>query len=157
MEIGPLNPRVQDLVLAALLFAACHLVTVRLLRRINRVLAAREQATDGTGRQAAELRARAEATRAEAHSVLADARHDAARIRHRAQQQGAALIVAARADGERERDSLLADAAARIAAERRAAEAELRTYASELAVELASRVVGEPIGPPSRTPAAESR
>jgi F-type H+-transporting ATPase subunit b len=103
------------------------------------------------------VRAQAEARREEAHAVLSEARHAAAQIRQRAQEQGATLVAAARADGVRERDGLLAGAATRIETERTAAEAELRVYASELAAELASRVVGEPVSPASRTPAADTR
>ncbi|GAB2849165.1 F0F1 ATP synthase subunit B [Streptomyces deserti] len=157
VDVGPLNPRVQEMLVAAVLFAACYLVLTRLLRRINRVLAAREQATSGVGRHAEEVRAQAEATREETQALLAEARHDAAGVRQRAQEQGAALIAAARADGVRERDELLAGAGPRLEAERMAAEAELRVYVSELAAELASRVVGEPISPASRRPAADTR
>lgn len=157
MEIGPLNPRVHELVAAAVLFTLCYFFITRLLRRINRVLEEREQATTGAGRQAEEVRAQAEAKREEVHALLAEARHEAAHIRRRAEEQGAALIAAARADGVREREGMLAEAGARIEAERAAAEAELRIHVSELAAELASRVVGEPISPRSRTPAADTR
>ncbi|GAB2712833.1 hypothetical protein [Streptomyces bullii] len=157
LNLGPMNPRPADLAVAVALFAVSHLVMTRLLRRINRVLQARERATAGVGRQADDLRAQAEAAREEAHALLAEARHEAAGIRQRAQEQGAGLIAAARADGVRERDGLLAEADARIKAERAAAETELRLHVAELAAELASRVVGEPIGPPSRTPAGDTR
>ncbi|MCT7353201.1 ATP synthase F0 subunit B [Streptomyces sp. 15-116A] len=157
MDIGPLNPPVEGLVAAVVLFTVCHLVLRRLMRRIDRVLEARDQATDGVRRQAQDVRADAEARLAEVRAVLADARHDAAAIRRRAEEEGAALIAAARADGVHQVDGMLAEAAARFDSDRRAAEAELRQYASELAVELASRVVGEPIRPAPRTPAAETR
>lgn len=157
MEIGPLNPHVQDMVVAAVLFAVSFFAITRLLRRVNRVLEAREQATGGVARQAEKVRAQAEAKREEAHALLAEARHDAAQIRQRAHEEGAALIATARADAVRRRDGLLAAAGARIEAERSAAEAALRPHVSELAAQLASRVVGEPISPPSRTPAADTR
>ncbi|MEV8593900.1 ATP synthase F0 subunit B [Streptomyces sp. NPDC052012] len=157
MDVGPLNPPVEGLAAAVFLFAVCHLVVRRLLRRIDRVLEARRQASDGVRRQAEDVRAQAEDVRAEVRAVLAAARHDAASVRRRAEEEGAALIAAARADGVRQVDEMLAEAAARIESDRRAAEAELRGYASELAVELAGRVVGEPISPASRTPAAETR
>ncbi|MFI8191222.1 hypothetical protein ACIF8T_20795 [Streptomyces sp. NPDC085946] len=157
MEIGPLNPRVRETVLAGVLFAVCHLVLTRLLRRIDRVLDAREQATSGAGRRAEEVRAHAADVRERTHALLAEARHDAARIRQRARQEGATLLAAARDDGLRERDRLLAEAGARLAAEREAAEAELRTRVPHLAAELAGRVVGEPVGPAARMPSADGR
>ncbi|MFD7816756.1 hypothetical protein ACFV6E_28095 [Streptomyces sp. NPDC059785] len=151
LPLGPLNPRVQDILCALLLFAICFLLVSRLLRRINRVLHARAAATDGTAAEAAALRARAEHERARAELLLAGARHEAARLRQRAVEEGAALLDAARADGRRARDEALAEGQARIESERAAAEAELRMTVSELASALATRVVGEPVsasGPP---------
>ncbi|MEW2397349.1 ATP synthase F0 subunit B [Streptomyces sp. NPDC046862] len=141
-----MNPRVEHLLVALALFALVHLAISRLLPRINRTLEAREDATKGTERRAAEVREQAERKRAESAAVLAEARHDAARTRLRAHQEGTALIAAARADAQRERDALLAEAQVRITSDRATAEAELRVYASELASELASRVLGEPVG-----------
>ena len=155
VEIGPLNPQVQDLAVGVVLFAVCFLCLVPLLRRMNRVLEAREQATDGVTAQAEQLRALAEEKRAEAEAELADARHDAARTRQRAEAEGAALIAEARAEGIRERDELLARAATRIDADLTAARAELQDYLPELAAELASRVLGEPVGPEAPTRAAD--
>ncbi|GGZ38454.1 F0F1 ATP synthase subunit B family protein [Streptomyces poonensis] len=143
--IGPLNPRVEHLVIALALFALAYHVVSRLLPRINRVLAEREEATEGARRRAEAVLAEAEEKRAETASVLAEARHDAARTRQQAREQGSGLVAAARADGRRECDALLAGERARTAAEHAAAEAELRMYVSELASDLASRVVGERI------------
>ncbi|WP_405727733.1 hypothetical protein OG885_07095 [Streptomyces sp. NBC_00028] len=147
VEIGPLNPQVQDLAVGVVLFAVCFLCLVPLLRRMNRVLAAREQATDGVAARAERLRALAEEKRAEAEAELADARHDAARTRQRAEAEGAALIAAARAEGLRERDELLARATTRIDADLATARTQLQDSLPELATELASRVLGEPVGP----------
>ena len=61
MDIGPLNPVVAELVVAAVLFALVFLFFVRLVPRIQRVLDEREAATKGT-------EARAEALREEAGS-----------------------------------------------------------------------------------------
>jgi F-type H+-transporting ATPase subunit b len=147
--VGPLNPKLQDVLVALLLFAVVHLVTTRLLPRVNRVLASRDDAIHGTRARADELRARAAAEQARARALLAEARHDAARIRQQAHEEGAALIAEARADGLRKRDALIAEATAGIEADRATAEAELRVHAAELASDLASRIVGEPV----RTPA----
>ncbi|OPG08443.1 hypothetical protein B1R27_09545 [Streptomyces sp. GKU 895] len=156
VEIGPLNPQVQDLAVGAVLFAVCFLCLVPLLRRMNRVLEAREQATDGVTAQAEQLRAVAEEKRAEIEAELADARHDAARTRQRAEAEGAVLIAEARADGLRERDELLAQAATRIDSDLTAARAELHDHLPELAEKLASRILGEPIGPGTPARAADT-
>jgi F-type H+-transporting ATPase subunit b len=146
--VGPLNPKVQDLLVALALFAAVFLFFVRVLPRLQRVLDARDEAIRGVGEHAEAVRARAEEKRAEAVAVLADARHDAARIRQQAFEEGAAVIAAARAEGQDERDAILAEGRARIEAECAAAEAELRMFVPELAANLASRVVGERISAP---------
>jgi F-type H+-transporting ATPase subunit b len=156
-DIGPLNPHVPEMAVALVLFAGCYLVLARLLRRMNRVLETREQATDGVERQAAQVRAEAEAVREAVLTLLADARHDAARIRQQAREEGAALIAGARAEALRECEALLAESAARIEADRAAAEEQLRSHVPALARELASRMLGEPVPPASRPTAAESR
>ncbi|MPY61890.1 F0F1 ATP synthase subunit B family protein [Streptomyces spongiae] len=143
--IGPLNPEVEHLLVAAALFTLVHLTVSRLLPRVDRTLEARDDATRGAAGRAAEVREHAERKRAETAAVLAEAHHDAARTRRLAFEEGAALIAAARADAQRERDALLAEAHARIASDRVAAEAELRVHAADLATELASRVLGERI------------
>ncbi|MFI9154938.1 hypothetical protein [Streptomyces sp. NPDC053367] len=155
-DIGPLNPHVEEMAVALVLFTGCYLLLARLLRRMNHVLELREQATDGVGRQAREIQELADAVRDQTHALLAEARHDAARIRHEAQVRGATLLADARAEAIRERDALLAESAARIEADRATAEAELRPYASELAEELASRVLGEPVTAAPRTATAET-
>lgn len=144
--IGPLNPKLQDVLVALVLFTFCFLFFVRYSARINRLLDTRDDLIHGGDERAEELRAEARRQQADMEAVLAQARHDAARTRQRAAEEGAALIARARAEGVRERDAILAAGRARIETERAAAAAELRTAVPELASALASRVVGEPIG-----------
>ncbi|MFF9775781.1 hypothetical protein ACF1HJ_19265 [Streptomyces sp. NPDC013978] len=145
MDIGPLNPVVGELVVAAVLFALVFLFFVRFVPRIQHVLDERESATKGTEAEAEALREQARIKREEVAAALAEARHEAARIRQRAFEEGAALIAEARADGRREHTALLAQGHARLTADRATAEAELRVQVSELASNLASRIIGEPI------------
>ncbi|WP_328836098.1 hypothetical protein [Streptomyces europaeiscabiei] len=144
MDIGPLNPVVGELVVAAVLFALVFLFFVRLVPRIQRILDEREAATKGTEAQAEALQEEVRIKRAEVAAALADARHEAARIRQRAYEEGAALIAEARADGSCEYTTLLAEGHARLAAARTSAEAELRSHVAELASNLAGRIIGEP-------------
>ncbi|WP_345669161.1 F0F1 ATP synthase subunit B family protein [Streptomyces phyllanthi] len=141
-----MNPTVEHLLVAALLFGLVHTLVTRTLPRIHRALDEREDATKGAAKRADAVRERAEGKRAETVTVLAEARHAAARTRQQAFEEGAALIATARETALRERDAILAEGQVRIESERAAAEAELRVYVSELASELASRVVGERIG-----------
>lgn len=151
MDIGPLNPVVGELAVAAVLFALVFLFFVRLVPRIQRVLDEREAATKGTEAQAEALREEIRIKRAEVAAALANARHEAARIRQRAYEEGAALITEARADGSREYTTLLAEGHARLTAARTSAEAELRLHVAELASNLAGRIIGEPIEAKTRT------
>ncbi|MFF6779393.1 hypothetical protein [Streptomyces sp. NPDC012510] len=145
MDIGPLNPVVGELVVASVLFALVFLIFVRLVPRIERVLDEREAATKGAEAQAEAVRQEAEAKRAELAAILAEARHAAARIRQQAFEEGTALVSAARAEGLREQRRIITEGHARLAFDRTTVEPELRTYASELASNLASKVLGEPI------------
>ncbi|MBO1416691.1 F0F1 ATP synthase subunit B [Streptomyces sp. FH025] len=121
--------------------------------RIERMLAERRDATEGRTERAAAVRAEAEAARDAGLRELADARHEAARIRQDHAERGAAAIAAARAEGIRDRDRFLSAGHARIAADRTEAADRLRQDVGELAVTLAGRVVGEPV----HTIAAERR
>ncbi|MEV8019014.1 hypothetical protein AB0O76_22265 [Streptomyces sp. NPDC086554] len=146
MNLGPLKPEPQHLAAAAVLFGSVFFLVRRILPRLDRVLEVRAGILEGvTGGPAAELRLEAERIRDKREEMLAEARHDAAQVRQRAREEGAALIAAAREDGVRERDELVASGQARIETERASAEAELRGQVFELASDLASRIVGEPI------------
>lgn len=145
MDIGPLNPVVAELVVAAVLFALVFLFFVRLVPRLQRVLDEREAATKGTEAQAEALREEIRIKRAQVAQVLAEGRHEAARIRQRAYEEGAALIAEARAEAHREYTTLLAEGHAHLAADRATAETELRVHVRALASDLAGRVIGEPI------------
>ncbi|MFE0170766.1 hypothetical protein ACFWZ2_00490 [Streptomyces sp. NPDC059002] len=153
MKLGPLNPEIEQLAVAAVLLGVVHVFIGRLLPRIDRVLEERAILIGGvTGGPAAELRRAAEQVRGEHEALLAEARREAARVRQTAREKGAGLIVAARDDGLRERAELVATGQARVEAERAEAEAELRGRVSEAASELASRIVGEPIPAPATNP-----
>ncbi|MFC8124364.1 hypothetical protein [Streptomyces sp. NPDC057302] len=146
MQLGPINPEVEHLAVGAVLFGTLYVFVRRMVLRVNRVLEERAALLEGvTGGPAADLRREAERIRAEYEATLAEARREAAQVRQRAREEGAALIAAAREDGVRERDEALVGGKSVIGAERAAADAELRSHVAELASELASRIVGEPV------------
>ncbi|BAU87241.1 ATP synthase B chain [Streptomyces laurentii] len=117
-----------------------------ILPKINRTLAEREDAIDGGTDRADGLRAEATAVREQYEAELAEARHDAARIRSQATEEGSKAIAAARAEGIAERDGILAAGHQQIAAERETAERELAGDVDSWAHALAGRIVGEPVG-----------
>ncbi|MFD8784871.1 F0F1 ATP synthase subunit B [Kitasatospora sp. NPDC059599] len=146
LELGPLEPEPVPLLLGlALFFLVLRILGRHLLPRAERVQAERWEATEGRMERAEALYAEADAVRDAHVRELAEARHEAARIRADYAERGAAAIAAARAEGLRTRDALLVAGRARIAADRAAAADVLRRDVGELAVTLAGRVIGEPV------------
>ncbi|MGW2251954.1 F0F1 ATP synthase subunit B family protein [Kitasatospora sp. NPDC001660] len=147
LELGPLQPDPGQLALGlALLFLMMGALGLGIIPRIERVRAERWEATEGRAERAEAVRAEAEAVQDAARRQLADARHEAARIRQEYAAQGAAAIEAAREEAVRDRDRLVAAAHAQLAASGELAAVRLRHDVGELAVDLAGRVVGESVG-----------
>jgi F-type H+-transporting ATPase subunit b len=89
--------------------------------------------------------AKADARKAEEDfkAQLADARHEAARIREEAREQGAAIIAELREKAQEDANRIVEHGHAQIEAERKAATASLRAEVGALATTLAERIVGE--------------
>src|SRR3954454_4206840 len=96
--------------------------------------------------QFAELdEAQADARKAEADykEQLNNAKHEAARIREEAREQGAQIVQDAREKAGTEAERIIEHAHAQIEADRKAAFASLRRDVGSLATTLAGRIVGE--------------
>ncbi|WP_371516802.1 hypothetical protein [Kitasatospora sp. NBC_01300] len=146
IELGPLSPEPFMLALGlTLFFLITWTLGHRILPRVERIQTERWDATEGRAERAEAIRAEAEAAHDAGRQELAQARHEAARIRQEYAEQGAAAVAAARAEGVRDRHRLVTATHARIAADRAAAAEQLRQDVGELAVTLAGRVVGEPV------------
>ena len=89
--------------------------------------------------------AQAEARKAEADykEQLSNAKHEAARIREEAREQGAQIVQDAREKAQVEADRIIEHAHAQIEADRKQAFASLRRDVGSLATTLAGRIVGE--------------
>jgi F-type H+-transporting ATPase subunit b len=74
---------------------------------------------------------------------LADARHEAAKIREDAREQGAAIIAEMRKQAQQESERILKHGRAQLEAERAQTVASLRTEVGSMATSLAGRIVGE--------------
>ncbi|MEV5241555.1 F0F1 ATP synthase subunit B [Streptomyces cinnamoneus] len=146
LDVGPLKPELAPLVLGLVLFFLVLAVMAKvILPRINKVLVERENATEGRFEEAEETRAEAARVHAEYQELLAEARHEAARLRQESVEQGTAIIAELRAEGQRQREEIIAAGHAVIDAERAVAEAELREQVGALATQLAGKIVGEPM------------
>ena len=89
------------------------------------------------------MQAEADRVLAEYRQQLAEARQEAGLLREKAREEGAQIIAEMREQGEAERRRLVEAAHAQIEADRQQAINSLRNEVGTMAVELASRVVGE--------------
>ena len=114
-----------------------------LLPRIMTTLNDRTDQIDGRLQRAAETQAQAEQLRALYHAQLAEARHEAARLRELSREEGAAIIAGMREQAQAEARRITEVARAQIEAERQQAFSSLRAEIGTLSVQLASKIVGE--------------
>jgi F-type H+-transporting ATPase subunit b len=131
---------VVELAVFALLF---FLLAKYVIPPINRAMTNRQEAIR---KEFAELEdAKADARRAEEDfkAQIADARHEAARIREEAREQGAAIIAEMREQAQSDAERIREHGHAQIEAERKVAMATLRAEVGSLATALAERIVGE--------------
>jgi F-type H+-transporting ATPase subunit b len=156
--MGPLKIDTPDLVLGLVLFFVVFgMFALVLLPRIANVIAQREELINGGLEKAEKQAAEAERIAAEGREIIAEARRAAVRERQRQIEEGTALLTRIREEGVRQREELVATGLAKIAADRALAEAELRHDVGTLAVQLAGRVVGEPLDEMARDSALVDR
>ncbi|SER30934.1 ATP synthase F0 subcomplex B subunit [Streptomyces sp. yr375] len=143
-EQNPLIPEIPELVIGLIAFAIVFFVLgKKLLPNINKVLEERRDAIEGGIEQAEIARTEAQSVLEQYKAQLAEARHEAARLRQEAQEQGAVLITEMRAEGQRQREEIVAAGHSQIEADRKAAASALRQDVGKLATELAGKLVGE--------------
>jgi F-type H+-transporting ATPase subunit b len=141
---NPLLPNLTELIVGLITFGIIFVVLWRvLIPRLNQTLAERTDKIEGGLQRAEEAQAEANATLAKYREQLAEARHEAARLREEAREQGAQIIAEMREQAQAEARRLVDAAHAQIEADRQQALQSLRTEVGGLAVDLASRVVGE--------------
>jgi F-type H+-transporting ATPase subunit b len=148
---NPLIPDLSELIIGALAFAVVFVILWRVLMpRIQQTLTERTDAIEGGLKRADEAQTEAQQTLERYQAQLADAKHEASRLRQDAQEEGARILAELRARGEAERQRLVAAAHDQIEADRAQAIQALRAEMGSLAVELASRVVGEALDEDAR-------
>jgi len=143
-EENPLIPNLTELIVGLITFGIIFFALWRvLLPRLNQTLAERTDKIEGGLQRAEEAQTEANATLARYREQLAEARHEAARLREEAREQGAQIIAEMREQAQAEARRLVDAAHAQIEADRQQALQSLKTEVGGLAVDLASRVVGE--------------
>jgi len=141
---NPLIPNLTELIVGLITFGIIFFALWKvLLPRLNKTLAERTDRIEGGLQRAEETQAEADATLARYREQLAEARHEAARLREEAREQGAQIIAEMREQATVEGRRLIEAAHTQIEADRQQALQSLRSEVGTLAVDLASRVVGE--------------
>ena len=141
---NPLLPTWPEFIIGTVVFVVVFGVLAKmLLPRIITMLGEREDAIQGGINRADEAQAEAQAVLAQYRAQLEDAKHEASRLREDAREQGAQIIAEMRQRAEAEARRITESAQAQIEAERQQALISLRADVGTLAVDLASRIVGE--------------
>ena len=141
---NPLIPNLTELIVGLVTFGIIFFALWKVLMpRLNQTLTERTDKIEGGLQRAEEAQAEANATLAKYREQLAEARHEAARLREEAREQGAQIIAEMREQAQAEGRRLIDVAHAQIEADRQQALQSLKTEVGGLAVDLAGRVVGE--------------
>jgi F-type H+-transporting ATPase subunit b len=141
---NPLVPNGVELISGLIGFFIIFGVLAKiLLPRFQRTLAERTDAIEGGLKRAEEAQEEAKQLLERYRAELAGARHEAARLREEARQEGAEIKAELRQQGEVEKQRLIDSASAQIEADRQQAVTALRAEIGTLAVQLASKIVGE--------------
>jgi F-type H+-transporting ATPase subunit b len=148
---NPLLPSWPEFIIGTILFVLVFGAMAKvLLPRIQKTLAERTDLIEGGLNRSEEAQAQAKELLDQYREQLAEARHDASRMRAEAQEQGAQIIAEMREQAQAEGRRITEAAQAQIEAERQQALISLRAEVGTLATELASRIVGESLADEAR-------
>jgi F-type H+-transporting ATPase subunit b len=114
-----------------------------LIPPINKAMTERQEAIRRQFTELDEAKTGAQKAEADYKEQLNNAKHEAARIREEAREQGAQIVQDARDKAQTEADRIIEHAHAQIEADRKSAFASLRRDVGSLATTLAGRIVGE--------------
>ena len=150
-EHNPLLPEWIEVILALVVFALLFLAFKKwVVPNFEKTFAERTTAIEGGLKAAETKQAEADAKLAELDRQLSEARHEAARIREDAREQGAAIIAEMREQAQAESSRIVEHGKAQIEVERQQAVASLRAEVGALATSLAGRIVGESLDDEAR-------
>ncbi|RNL65247.1 F0F1 ATP synthase subunit B [Nocardioides marmoriginsengisoli] len=151
-ELNPLVPHLAEIIIGAVVvLLLLWLIAKFVVPNFEKAYAERTTAIEG-GLQAAESKqAEADAKLAELEKQLGDARHEAARIREEAREQGAQIVAELREQAQVEAARIVEHGKTQIEAERQQAVTSLRAEVGTLATSLAGRIVGESLDDDERS------
>ena len=150
-KVNPLVPHTAELVVGAIAFSLLFYVLRKfVVPMFEKAFEARTQAIQGGIERAEKAQAEAQRALTQYTEQLSKAQSEAQTLREEARVQGAAIIEDLRAKAQEEAARITAAAHASIEAERQQAVTSLRNEVGALAVELASKIVGEAVDDKAR-------
>jgi F-type H+-transporting ATPase subunit b len=143
-EPNPLLPHMSELIVGSIAFLLLFLfLRAKVFPVFERTFAERRNAIEGGMERAKRAEAEAKEALEQYRAQLAEARHEAARLREDAREQGAAILAEMREQAQAESRRITDAAHQQIEADRQQAVNQLRVQVGALATDLASRIVGE--------------
>ncbi len=150
-EINPLIPHTAELVVGTIAFILLFLTLRKFVAPMfEKAFTDRTNAIQGGIERAEKAQLEAQRALAQYTEQLANAQAEAQTLREDARVQGASIIEDLRAKAQEEAARITATAQASIEAQRQQAITSLRTEVGALAVELASKIVGESLDDAAR-------
>jgi F-type H+-transporting ATPase subunit b len=148
---NPLIPPISEIIVGAITFGILLIVLVKFVfPQMEKTFVARREAIEGGIERAETMQAEAKAALEQYRAQLAEARTEAAQIRDAARAEGQQIIEELRAQAQEESARIVARGEEQLASSRQQVLNELRGQIGTLAVELASRVVGESLADDAR-------
>ena len=150
-KINPLIPHTAELIVGAIAFTLLFLTLRKfVVPMFEKAYTDRTNAIQGGMERAEKAQLEAQRALVQYNEQLSKAREEAQTLREEARVQGEAIIEDLRAKAQDEAARITATAHASIEAERQQAIASLRNEVGTLAVELASKIVGEALDDQAR-------
>ena len=151
-DINPLIPVWQEIVLGAVAFGLlCFVLMKFVFPMMEKTFAARVDAIEGGIKRAETAQAEANQLLEQYKAQLAEARTEAARIRDEARADAEGIRQDVLAKAREESDRIIAAGRDQLAAQRESIVRDLRAEVGTLAVDLASRIVGESLADEARS------
>jgi F-type H+-transporting ATPase subunit b len=149
--LNPLIPHTSEVIVGFIAFTLLFLVLKsKVVPMFEKAYAARTEAIEGGMERAEKAQIEAERALSQYTEQLSKAREEAQTLREDARVQGAAIVEELRAKAQEEAARITAAAHASIEAERQQAITSLRNEVGALAVDLASKIVGEALDDQAR-------
>ncbi|MEJ3750917.1 F0F1 ATP synthase subunit B [Actinomycetes bacterium KLBMP 9797] len=150
-EHSPILPIWQEIVVGTIAFALlCFVLMKYVFPRMEQTFKARVEAIEGGIQRAEAAQAEANQLLEQYRAQLAEARTDAARIRDDARADAEGIRQDVLAKAREESDRIIAAGKETLAAERQTIVRDLRAEVGAIAVDLASKIVGESLADEAR-------